>query len=157
MMKDDMQTIDDRSRRLIQDSLPTLEAHRGAIVSAMSAHLMEAGSSRGSEWAARAATSLVTMLIEQARRLASDLGPVDLRSTRLEHLRSDITPTHYRAFADALPSVLAEVAGYVLPRSAGSIWASAFETIVDRMRREERAPIPVDRGISRMINLASVG
>lgn len=133
--------IPESTRRTLAHTLPLLEHHREALVSAMEASLRSA-ESRDEAFGQSEVTAmmLVDLLIGQGRRLAQAGRPGGLDDTSAEHRALDIDGRHYSRFGDSLVAILRDELGPRLPRGAASAWCDAFWTIVRAMQSE---PEPV--------------
>lgn len=117
----------------LRASLPAVEAHRTAIIEGMAASL--AAADPGSdEWrAARAATDLVDMLIDEARHLTSGRRPNDAAAVLAQHKRHGIERFHHSRFGDALAAVMVDAGGAALRRPVGGAWGDTFWAAVRRI------------------------
>jgi hypothetical protein len=113
--------------------LTAVEAHRTAIIEGMAASLAAADPERDQWRAARAATDLVDMLIDEARHLTSGRPPHDAAAVLAEHKRHGIERSHHSRFGDALAAVMVDAGGAALPRPVGGAWGDTFWAAVRRI------------------------
>jgi len=137
--------LSQRTIEMLRASLPVVEAHRSRIVDGMTASFVAADPVRSERRAARAATALVDMLIDQARHFAAGEGPRDIGPVRLEHARNGISRSHHARFGDAIAAVMVDAAGAALPKPVGGAWCEAFWTVIRRMK-ESDADGPAEEG-----------
>jgi len=126
-----------RTIDMLRASLPVVEAHRSEIVDGMTASFVAADPMRIERRAARAAATLVDMLIGQARHFAAGEGLRDIGAIRLEHARNGISREHRARFGDAIAAVMVDAAGPALPKPVGGAWCEAFWTVIRRMKEPD--------------------
>lgn len=122
----------------LRASLPAVEAHRTAIIEGMAASLAAADPGRDGWRAARAATDLIDMLIDEARHLTSGRPPNDAAAVLAEHKRHGIERSHHSRFGDALAAVMVDAGGAALPRPVGGAWGDTFWAAVRRIEADGR-------------------
>lgn len=125
--------VSERTIEVLRGSLPAVEAHRPSIISEMASSLAAADPSRDGWRASRAATSLIDMLIGEARHLASGGAPIDAAAIRAEHERHGIERFHRSRFGDALAAVMVDAAGAALPKPVGGAWVDTFWAAIRRI------------------------
>ncbi len=125
--------VSERTIEMLRDSLPAMNAHRSAIIDGISSSLAAADPPRDEWRASRVATSLVGMLIDEARHLVSGDGPGDVEAIRLEHERAGIERFHHSRFGDAIAAVMMDAGGAALPKSIGGAWGDTFWAVIRRM------------------------
>jgi hemoglobin-like flavoprotein len=138
-------SLSERTIDVLRASLLVVEAHRLQIMAGMAASLAAADPAREEQQAARAAVSLVDMLIGQARHFVAGNGPHDVDAIRREHERNDIDGSHHARFGDAIAAVMVDVAGAVLPKPVGGAWCAAFWTVIGRMKESDANGLAVER------------
>lgn len=93
------------------------------------------------------ASTLVDMLIEQARPMAEGRPPFNLEAVAARHRLQGIDGRHYSRFGDSLTPVLRDAVGPRLPGSVTAAWGDAFWFVIRRvMRASLRAPRPAGAG-----------
>jgi hypothetical protein len=99
----------------------------------MTASLAAADPARDEWRAARVATDLVDMLIDEARHLSFGGQPKDAAAVRAEHKRHGIERSHHSRFGDALAAVMVDAGAAALPRPVGGAWGEAFWAAIARI------------------------
>ncbi len=136
--------ISEAARDSLFHSFAAVEAAAPAIKAAMFASLALAeGESPPSEGTGGIASTLVDMLLDQARHMAEGRGPGDVAAIVLQHRALGIEGRHYSRFGDALVPVLRDAVGPRLPGTVTAAWGDAFWSVIRLVMREASArPTP---------------
>ncbi|HET9640865.1 MAG TPA: globin domain-containing protein [Allosphingosinicella sp.] len=93
------------------------------------------------------ATTLVEMLLDQARRLAEGRRPRDVEAIADRHRLLGIEGRHYSRFGDSLAAVLKDAIGPRLSSEVTAAWGDAFWFVIRLvMRASQRRPGPARAG-----------
>lgn len=123
-------TLSDRSRRLLSQSLPLVEAHKHEVIDRMQASLIlaEPGQDRGQSEIT--AMMLVAMLINQVRHVLDTGDYDDLAHIPKEHAALGITGRTYSRFGDVLVPILKDVLGANVPNEVSGAWIDMFWAVI---------------------------
>ena len=134
--------ISEKVRDNLFHSFAAVEAAAPAIKAAMIPSLALAEDEGDPFARARGiATTLVDMLLEQARPMAEGRQPHSLETVAARHRLQGIDGRHYSRFGDALTPVLKDAVGARLPSSVTAAWGDAFWFVIRRvMRASVRRP-----------------
>jgi len=134
--------ISEKARDNLFHSFAAVEAAAAAIKAAMIPSLALAeGEAAPFARAAGIATTLVDMLLAQARLLAEGRQPNDVEAIAASHRLLGIDGRHYSRFGDALAPVLKDVVGPRLPGAVTAAWGDAFWYVIRLvMRSSPRRP-----------------
>lgn len=129
--------ISEKVRDNLFHSLAAVEAAAPAIKAAMIPSLALAEGERAPfVRAGDIATSLVDMLLEQARLLAEGRRPRRVDAIAAGHRLKGIDGRHYSRFGDSLAPVLKDVVGPRLPGAVTAAWGDAFWFVIRQVMRQ---------------------
>ena len=122
-------------------SFAAVEAAAPAIKAAMIPSLASAeGEPAPFARAGGIATTLVEMLLDQARRLADGRPPFDVEAVADRHRLLGIDGRHYSRFGDSLAPVLKDAIGPRLSSEVTAAWGDSFWFVIRLvMRASQRA------------------
>ena len=102
------------------------------------------------------ATTLVEMLLEQARRMAGGFAPGDVEAIAARHRLLGIEGRHYSRFGDALAPVLKDAVGPRLPSAVTAAWGDAFWFVIRQVMRQPPLELAADKAGERARHAAGV-
>ena len=133
--------ISEKVRDNLFHSFAAIEAAAPAIKAAMTPGLALAEGEQAPFARARGiATTLVDMLLEQARPMAEGRTPHNLETVAARHRLQGIDGRHYSRFGDALAPVLRDAVGPRLPGAVTAAWGDAFWVVIRGVMRASLGP-----------------
>ncbi len=123
-------SLTDRTHRLLSLSLPLVQSHRAEIVDRMQESLALAEPGLDHDAARARAAALVTLLIDQVRKLLDGGRLGDLGAIAGEHAALEIGGRTYSRFGDMIVPILRDVLGVNLPNGVAGAWCDAFWMVI---------------------------
>jgi hemoglobin-like flavoprotein len=122
--------LSDRSRQMLSQSLPLVEAHKHEVIDRMQAVLALAEPDRNPGQSEINAMMLVEMLVNHVRHVLKTGKFDDLAHIPGEHEELQITGRTYSRFGDFLVPILKDVLGRNTPDTVPGLWCDAFWRII---------------------------
>ena len=122
--------LSDRSRQLLSQSLPLVQAHKHEVIDRMQANLILAEPDQDAGQSEINAMILVEMLINQVRHILDTGEYGDLAHIPNEHAALKITGRTYSRFGDVLAPVLKDVLGANVPSAVSGAWIDIFWSVI---------------------------
>lgn len=122
--------LSDRSRQLLSQSLPLVQAQKHEVIDSMRASLILAEPGQDPGQAEINAMILVEMLVNQVRHILETGEHDGLAHIPNEHAALGITGRTYSRFGDVLAPVLKDVLGKNLPGSVPGAWIDVFWSVI---------------------------
>ena len=122
--------LSDRSKQLLSQSLPLVQANKHEMIDRMQAVLALAEPDRDRGQAEINAMILVQMLINQVSHILATGEYDDLVHIPAEHTMLKITGRTYSRFGDALAPILKDVLGVNLPGTVSGAWVDSFWSVI---------------------------
>jgi hemoglobin-like flavoprotein len=122
--------LSDRSRHMLSQSLPLVQAHKHELIDLMQASLVMAEPGENDGQSEIEAMILVEMLIGQARHVLDTGAYGDLRHIPNEHAALRITGRTYSRFGDMLVPLLKDVLGSNVPSAVPGAWTDLFWSVI---------------------------
>jgi hemoglobin-like flavoprotein len=122
--------LSDRSRQLLSQSLPLVQANKHEVIDQMQAVLALAEPDRDPGQAEINAMILVQMLVNQVSHILATGEYDDLAHIPDEHATLQITGRTYSRFGDVLAPILKDVLGVNLPGAVSGAWVDIFWSVI---------------------------
>ena len=122
--------LSDRSRQLLSQSLPLVQAHKHEVIDRMQANLILAEPDQDPGQSEINAMILVEMLINQVRHILDTGEYDDLAHIPNEHAALKITGRTYSRFGDVLAPILKDVLGANVPSTVSGAWIDIFWSVI---------------------------
>ena len=130
--------LSDRTRQMLSQSLPLVEAHKHEVVDRMQASLVLAEPELDPGQSEINAMILVEMLINQVRHVLDTGEYDDLAHISNEHAALHITGRTYSRFGDVLVPILKDALGVNVPSAVPGAWVDMFWSVI---REATRRPV----------------
>jgi len=124
--------LSDRSRQLLSQSLPLVQAHKHEVIDRMQASLVLTEPDQDRGQSEINAMILVEMLINQVRHILDTGEFDDLVHIPHEHAQLHITGRTYSRFGDALVPILKDVLGANVPNAVPGAWCDTFWKVIQK-------------------------
>ena len=122
--------LSERTRQMLSQSLPLVQAHKHEVIDLMQANLELAEPDQNPGHSEITAMILVEMLINQVRHVL-DTGELDdLAHIPNEHVALHITGRTYSRFGDVLAPILKDVLGANVPSAVPGAWIDMFWLVI---------------------------
>lgn len=122
--------LSDRSRQLLSQSLPLVQAHKHEVIDRMQACLILAEPDQDAGQSEINAMILVAMLINQVSHILDTGEYDDLAHIPNEHAALKITGRTYSRFGDVLSPILKDVLGTNVPGAVSGAWIDIFWSVI---------------------------
>ena len=122
--------LSDRSRQMLSQSLPLVQAHKHEVIDHMQASLVLAEPDQDPGQSEINAMILAEMLITQVRHILDAGEYDDLAHIPTEHAALKITGRTYSRFGDALVPILKDVLGTNVPSAVSGAWIDIFWSVI---------------------------
>jgi hemoglobin-like flavoprotein len=122
--------LSERTRQMLSQSLPLIQAHKHDVIDRMQAYLELAEPDQNPGQSEINAMILVEMLITQARHLLDTGEYDDLAHVPNEHAALQITGRTYSRFGDVLVPILKDVLGPNVPSAVPGAWIDMFWSVI---------------------------
>lgn len=122
--------LSDRSRQMLSQSLPLVQAHKHEVIDRMQASLVLAEPDQDPGQSEINAMILVEMLINQARHILDKGEYDDLAHIPNEHAALHISGRTYSRFGDVLVPILKDVLGVNVPSAVSGAWIDIFWSVI---------------------------
>jgi hypothetical protein len=142
--------ISEKVRDNLFHSFAAVEAAAPAIKAGMIPSLALAeGETAPSARAAAIASTLVDLLLDQARSMGAGRRPHGIEAIAASHRLQGIDGRHYSRFGDSLSPVLKDAVGPRLPSAVTAAWGDAFWFVIRLVMRStprRRSPVEGEAG-----------
>ena len=122
--------LSERSRRMLSQSLPLVQAHKHEVIDAMQATLVQAEPDRDRGQSEINAMILVELLLGEVRNFLETGKFGDLAHIPTQHEALQITGRTYSRFGDVLVPVLKDVLGARVPDAVPGAWVDSFWAVI---------------------------
>ena len=122
--------LSDRSRELLSQSLPLVQASKHEVIASMHAGLVLAEPGQDPGRAEINAMILVEMLINQVSHILDTGEYGDFAHIPNEHAALQMTGRAYSRFGDMLTPILRDVLGANLPGGVSGAWVDMFWAVI---------------------------
>jgi nitric oxide dioxygenase len=130
-------SLSDRARAIVVESLPLIEQHRAALDDAFDQHMARHGPDDSAERSKVASAAVMEMLLDHARSLAGR-GPANgIVETARNHRALALGAEHYSTFGDGLKPILKDVLRSKATSPVLAAWTDAYWAIVRLLFRQE--------------------
>jgi hemoglobin-like flavoprotein len=122
--------LSERTRQMLSQSLPLVQAHKHELIDRMQAYLELAEPDQNLGQSEINAMILVEMLVTQTRHLLETGALDDLAHIPSEHAALQITGRTYSRFGDVLVPILKDVLGPNVPSAVPGAWIDIFWSVI---------------------------
>ncbi len=129
--------LSERSRQMLSQSLPLVQAHKHEVIDRMQACLELAEPDQNPGQSEINAMILVEMLVNQARHLLETGELDDLAHIPSEHAALKITGRTYSRFGDVLVPILKDVLGVNVRSAVPGAWCDIFWKVIQEAKATE--------------------